>query len=81
MKKLSAEEGKEIEPLKKGKYNWLYKELMLLQQGEVILIRFTDWKTKNNPYKTIKIAAKNLKRTFDYGLNPDGSGWVVKRVS
>lgn len=80
MKKLSVEEAKEIQPLKRGKYNWLYKQLMLLQTGEAILIRYTDWKTKTSPYETIRTAARNLKRTFDYGLNPDGSGWVVKRT-
>lgn len=54
---------------------------MLLKIGDVILIRFSDWKTKTNPYRTIGRAAKNMNRKFEYGEHPDGSGWLVKRVS
>lgn len=80
MKILNAEEASELQPMGRGRFNWLYKKLMLLKEGEAIIIRFTDWKTKNTPYKTIRLAAKNLKREFDYGRYPDGSGWLVKRV-
>ncbi|MCF8258389.1 MAG: hypothetical protein K9J06_12610, partial [Flavobacteriales bacterium] len=73
MKILSAEEAKDLQPLKKGKYNWLYKRLMLRKLGEAIVIPYPDWKTKNTPYETIRTAAKNLKREFDYGRHPDGT--------
>ncbi len=81
MKLLSTEEAAELQPIKKGKHSWLYKKLILIKVGEGIVIRFADWKTKSNPYRTIRTAAKNMKREFDYGLHPDGSGWLVKRVS
>lgn len=80
MKKLNSEEAEGLEPLGGGRHNWLYKELMLLKPGEAIIIRYNDWKTKRPPYETIRTAAKNLKRTFNYGRHPDGSGWLVKRV-
>jgi len=80
MKKLNAEEADGLEPLGKGKHNWLYKELILLQPREGIVIRFSDWKTKKPPYETIRNVEKNLKRKFSYGRHPDGSGWLVKRV-
>ncbi len=80
MKLLNKEEAAQVEPIGKGKYNWLYKKLALIDTGEGIIIRFSDWKTKTKPYVTIKRAAKNLNRKFIYGLHPDGSGWLVKRV-
>ena len=80
MKILDANEAEDLEPLGRGKQNWLYKKLILLKMGEAIAIRFSDWNTKTTPYKTIRTAAKNLKRSFNYGRHPDGSGWLVKRV-
>jgi hypothetical protein len=80
MKELSPEEAAELQPMKSGKHNWLYKKLSVMQVNAGIIIRFADWKTKNTPYATIRRAAKNLKREFDYGRHPDGSGWLVKRV-
>lgn len=80
MKILPPDEASGLQPMKSGNYNWLYKRLMLLKIGEGIAIAFSDWKTKNTPYATIRRAAKKLKREFDYGRHPDGSGWLVKRV-
>lgn len=80
MKILNSDEADGLEPLGKGKYNWLYKRLMLIAVGEAIVIHYDDWKGKSTPYKTIRTAAKNLKRDFNYGRHPDGSGWLVKRV-
>ena len=80
MKKLNAEEAKEIFPLKKGKYTWLYKALMTLEIGEAIIIEKDDWKGKSTPYRIIRRAAKKFNRKFDYGRHPKGSGWLVKRV-
>ncbi len=81
MKILNADEAADLHPLGKGRFNWLYKRLVLLKVGEAIEIPYTDWKTKTPPYETIRTAAKNLNRDFDYGRHPDGSGWLVKRVS
>jgi hypothetical protein len=80
MKILDANEAEGLEPLGRGKQNWLYKKLTLLKVDEAIAIRFSDWNTKTPPYKTIRTVAKNLKREFNYGRHPDGSGWLVKRV-
>ncbi|MCF8463895.1 MAG: hypothetical protein K9G41_03580 [Flavobacteriales bacterium] len=80
MKILSAKEAEGLEPLGKGRYNWLYADLMLLKVGEAVEIRYDDWKTKTSPYATIRKVAKNLNRRFNYGRHPDGSGWLVKRV-
>jgi hypothetical protein len=77
---LNADEAKDLQPLGGGKFNWLSKKLVLLKMGEAIEIRYTEWKGKSTPYKTIRTAAKNLNRDFDYGRHPDGSGWLVKRV-
>jgi len=79
MKILNEDEAGELRPLGRGKFTWLYKSLMLLKVGEAIVIEFDDWKTKEPPYRTIRTAAKNLNREFDYGRHPDGNGWVVKR--
>jgi hypothetical protein len=78
---LTAEEAEGLQPLGKGKFTWLYKQLVLLQVGEAIVIPYGDWKTKEPPYRTIRTAAKNLTRTFDYGHHPDGNGWMVKRMA
>jgi len=80
MKIIDANEADGLEPMGRGRFTWLYKRLMLLQVGEAIAIPYGDWKTKTSPYRTIRTAAKNLKRQFDYGRHPDGSGWLVKRV-
>ena len=80
MKKLSAEEAKNVHPVGKGKFTWLYKELIQLAVNEAIIINNQDWKTKTGPYPTIKRAAKNTHFQFEYGRMPDGSGWIVKRV-
>jgi len=80
MRHYSAEEAKELVPMRKGKFNWVYQKLMLLKVGEALAIDYKEWKTKNTPYVTIRKAAKNLGREFDYGRHPDGSGWLVKRV-
>ncbi len=80
MKILNPDEAEELEPLKGGRFTWLYKKLALLMVGEALVIRYEDWNTKSNPYRTIRRAAKNLKRNFNYGRHPDGSGWLVKRV-
>ncbi len=58
MKMLSIEEASELHPMRKGKYNWLYKKLMLLKTGEGIVILFTDWKTKTTPYLTLPYAGQ-----------------------
>jgi len=80
MEILSAEEADGLHPLGKGRFTWLYRKLLTLKVGEAIAIPFDDWKTKDPPYRSIRNAAKNSKRQFDYGRHPDGSGWLVKRV-
>lgn len=80
MKILNPDEADGLHPLGKGRYNWLYKQLIQLPIGAAIEIPYSDWKTKTPPYETIRTAAKNLNRQFDYGRHPDGSGWLVKRV-
>jgi hypothetical protein len=35
---------------------------------------------QHNLSHNLRTVAKNLKREFDYGRHPDGSGWLVKRV-
>jgi len=80
MKIFDTNEAEGLEPLGGGRFNWLYKRLALLKVGEAIAIPYTDWNTKSTPYKTIRTAAKNLKRNFNYGRHPDGSGWLVKRA-
>jgi hypothetical protein len=80
MKILNSDEAEGLEPLRGGRFTWLYKKLVLLKVGEALVIRYADWNTKSTPYKTIRRVAKNLNRTFNYGRHPDGSGWLVKRV-
>ena len=80
MKKLTAEEAKDLIPLKPGKHNWVYKHTMQLKVGEALIVRYEDWKTKNTPYTTFRTVAKNTGFVLDFGRMPDGSGWLVKRV-
>jgi hypothetical protein len=80
MKILSAEEAEGLHPLGKGRFTWLYKRLITLKVGEAIAIPFDEWKAKEPPYRTVRKAANNLGRDFNYGRHPDGSGWLVKRV-
>jgi hypothetical protein len=80
MKKLNAEEGAGINPLRKGRHTLVYSELIQLQKGEILIITPQDWITKTPPYATIRRAAKNMGFTFDYGRTPDGRNWMAKRV-
>ncbi|MCG3164567.1 MAG: hypothetical protein POELPBGB_00321 [Bacteroidia bacterium] len=80
MKKLTAEEAKNIIPLKPGKYTLLYSQLIQLKPGEALIITTCDWVTNKPPYETIRRVMKNTGLKLEYGRMPDGSGWLVKRV-
>ena len=58
MKKLTAEEAKDLHPLKPGRFTLVYSQLMQLQIGEALIITSKDWVTKYPPYNTIRNVAK-----------------------
>lgn len=81
MKKLSAEEGKDLMPVTNGRTTLVSAIVSNLLIGEVLIIARADWKGKKPPYQVVNRVAKKTGRTFEKGRMPDGSGWMVKRLS
>ena len=81
MKKLSKEEAKNMIPMGRGRFSWLYKALLTLDNGEGLIIKNDDWKGKTSPYPTIRRVSKKYHLKFEYGRMPDGTGWLVKRIA
>lgn len=80
MKKLSAEEAKNIIPLTSGRMTQLSANLRQLQVGEALILETKDWRTKDTPYRVANLIAKRYGWRFEQGRMPDGSGWIFKRV-
>lgn len=80
MKTLSAEEAKNIIPLRHGRQTLISARLRQLRPGEALIVESKDWKTKGAPYRVANNIAKRHGWRFEQGRMPDGSGWVFKRV-
>ena len=81
MKILNAEEGKNLKPVTHGRTTLVSAIVSNLLIGEVLIITRADWKSKNPPYQVVSRVAQKTGRTFEKGRLPDGSGWMVKRLS
>jgi hypothetical protein len=81
MKKLTVEEAADITPIKRGRETEVSKALKQLKIGEGLVITHADWQTAGSPYRVVQNVSKSLGRTFENGKMPDGSGWIVKRLS
>jgi hypothetical protein len=81
MKILSAEEAKDFFVVSSGRQTKVSAMASELKVGEVLIITRADWKRKKPPYDVINYLAKKSGRKFLKGRMPDGSGWMVKRVS
>lgn len=81
MKKLSKEEAAEISIAGQGKITLVRAMLATLQVGEGLIITRKDWLSKEAPYRIVNYYSKKTGRTFEKGRMPDGSGWLVRRIS
>lgn len=81
MKILSVEEAKDLFIITSGRQSKVSGMVSLLKVGEALIITRADWPSKKPPYDVINYLAKKTGRTFQKGRMPDGSAWVVKRLS
>ena len=81
MKKIKAEDAVNMNPVLPGRTSLVRAALLDLALGEVLIITRQDWKSKNPPYKVINRVAKQTGRRFNKGRTPDGTAWMVKRLS
>ena len=81
MKKYTVEEAQSLHIVVSGRTTKISAMALSLEIGEAFDITRADWKGKNPPYRIINRVAKKTGRKFIKGRLPDGSGWVVKRVS
>lgn len=80
MKILSAEEARDLLPVKRGRETALSAQLKQLKVGEALVLPASEWKTKGSPYRVANHLAKQHGWRFEQGRMPDGSGWVFKRM-
>ena len=80
MKKLTAEESKNLVPVTNGRTSRVIAEASTLLMGETLIITRDDWKSKRPPYQAVDRLAKRTGRKFVRGRTPDGKGWMVTRV-
>ena len=80
MKILTEEESQGISLLRQGRNSLLRKMLLQLQTGQMLELGPQDWTSTNPHYHVARRIAKQTGRTFEYGQNPTGKGWLFKRV-
>lgn len=81
MKVLSAEEGNHLTPVTNGRTTLVSATVSNLQVGQVLIVTHADWESKNSPYQVVNRVTKKTGRKFEKGRMPDGSGWMVRRIS
>ncbi len=81
MRILPPEEASAITPISNGRETIVTAAVKQLQVGEGLIITRDDWKSKRPPYDAVEKVGRKYGRTFERGRMPDGSGWIVKRIS
>ena len=81
MKKLSKEESENIVPIKRGRESRLSANMKQLKVGESLFIESKEVTNRNSMYKTMRNVASKLGWKIQSGFMPDGSGYIVERIS
>ncbi len=81
MEKIKKEDLPALLPVKRGRDTRLRTMLMQLEIGEGAFMPATEWKRKNTPYYVLAAIRKKTGKKFEYGMKPDKSGWLFRRVA
>lgn len=81
MEKMQKEELSGVLPVKRGRDSNLRIMLLQLETGEGLKMKASEWHRKTTPYYIVAGIKKTHQRTFEYGLRPDGSEWLFRRLS
>ncbi len=81
MKKLTAEEAKDLTIVVHGRTSQVAAHIANLQIGEALIITRAYWKGKRPPYGIVNRVSRKTSRKFIKGRLPDGTGWAVKRIA
>jgi len=81
MKKMEKIELPHILPVKRGRDTPLRVALLSLAVGEGLFMSKEEWRSKNGPYYVVAHIKKTLGHRYEYGMKPDGSGWLFRRVA
>lgn len=82
MKKLTSGEM-DNEPWRgKGGSGKVFREVINLQPGEILLIEPNDWGArKYPPSQVVNYITKKYNRKYEFLRHAGGKGWRVKRIS
>jgi hypothetical protein len=80
MKKIPKEEMPQQLPVKRGRDSRLRGALLELEVGDGLFLPTAEWKPKSSPAFVVARLKKTQNLRFEYGLKPDGSGWLFRRV-
>jgi hypothetical protein len=76
---LSKDELPSVLPVKRGRSSKLRQALLQLEVGAGLFVPKEAYQTKHGPAAVVH----RLKRTsgirVEYGMKPDGSGWIFRR--
>lgn len=81
MKKIGKDEMPDVLPVKRGRDTPLRVALLGLAIGEGVFLPKDEWHRKNSPFYVVARIKKTLGHRYEYGLKPDGSGWLFRRVA
>lgn len=82
MKFYTEQEAERLVILKSKRHTAVLLGLARLKTNEAMLIeRGKDWVTKDAPWRVVNAFVKKQGWKVEKGLDPEGKGWLVKRLA
>ena len=81
MQFLKKEEIPAVLPVVRKRETTLRAMLLQLQVGEGVFLPHSKWTSKSKPGYVVWHLKKTKGLQFEYGLKPDGTGWLFRRVA
>ena len=81
MKKIGKDEIPDMLPVRRGRDTPLRVVVLGLAIGEGVFLPKGGWHSRNSPFYVVAHIKKTLGHRYEYGLKPDGPGWLFRRVA